>query len=58
MDKKKLPRAVMRDDGRLEVEGDKYPFVQGMIRSLATSGTSNFTATTRSMMAGRNPVYG
>jgi hypothetical protein len=31
---KKLPRAKVREDGKLEVEGDKYPFIQGMIRSL------------------------
>jgi len=34
MDEKKLPRAKVREDGKLEVEGDKYPLIQGMIRSL------------------------
>src|SRR6266404_683826 len=35
MVEKKLPRAKVREDGKLEVEGEKYPFIQGMIRSLA-----------------------
>lgn len=33
MDEKKLPRAKLQKDGKLEVEGDKHAFIQGMIRS-------------------------
>jgi hypothetical protein len=34
-DENKLPRARLREGGKLEVEGDKHAFIQGMIRSFA-----------------------
>jgi hypothetical protein len=54
MDEKKLPRAKVREDGKLEVEGDKYPFIQDKIRSLASTWrTLPTTAITKSTTARR-----